>query len=150
MKKISTAVQLTDFLNRILPKFADTGKAKDLRRLDPDHNNRRAVIAWVGCPTMSEIWKYRITVNLVAHPLDQWASDEAVQFGKDLSTLLKIKLNPPCTKKVMEVEQVVEVLAPVNADGQKEIITAMTQEAEQAEQAVLDEEVSKSLDAIPA
>lgn len=103
MKRIYNAIALTDFLNRVLPKYVDTGLAKDLRRLDPDATNDKNVIAWVGSRRMADVWKFRITVNLAVYPVGMWPSDEQVAYGKELAKALKLKLNPPRNRSVKKV-----------------------------------------------
>jgi len=66
---IRNSSELTNFISKSLPWMKDTGKAKDLRKIEQDPKGKgKSVIIWYGSPKVDHVTKLQVTVNLGVHP----------------------------------------------------------------------------------
>ena len=116
---IKNSSELTNFIGKALPWMRETGKAKHLRKIEPDTKSKgKAVIIWYGCGSSNSITKLRVTVNLGVRPhgfvadpsvVRETENDLKIAFACMYGTVKQVEQKVEQTSEPVEVEAVAVV-----------------------------------------
>jgi hypothetical protein len=126
-KTLKNISELTNFVGKALPWMRDTGKARHLRKIEPDVQSKgKAVIIWYGCTSASSVTKLKVTVNLGVHPYGFVADPAVVR-----ETESELKIAFACmygAKQVKQKKVTLKVAKPVAVEEVKAVETVETVE----------------------
>lgn len=156
MKKLSVtklvnADMLTTFVNDTLPRFQDTGKARDLRKIKPDPaSHGKGIIIWYGCPSLSQVLELKVTCGLNVSPTDHMSYDIANSTEAELKLAMEKRVKKVAKAQEKALAKEKEDAARIRKNAKRRIARkSVVKEIKPETEKVTAEEVADA-EAVPA